>query len=108
MKTKETLSAIMTAAWRMFKVTVEAFSVCLKKAWTLFKLRKAMTTGIVQFHFAKISGEVRQAFGTLQAEYTEGKVKGAERKQNDLLFTYWDTEADGFRCFKNYNIISIG
>jgi hypothetical protein len=96
----------MSEAWRLFKVTGEAFAECLRKAWQLYKLSKAMKSGIVQFFFRKVNGEARQAFGSLEEKYFD-EIKGTERKKNDLLFTYWDTEKEAFRSFKKMNIISI-
>lgn len=106
MKTTD-LSRIMSEAWRLFKVTGEAFAECLKKAWQLFKLAKAMRKGIAKFYFQKIDGSIRQAFGTLKEDVIADKIKGTERKSNVLLFTYWDTEKEAFRSFKRMNIISI-
>lgn len=105
MKTSD-LSKLMTEAWRLFRVTGESFSECLKKAWKLYKLKASMKRQIVQFHYKKISGEIRQAFGTLNEKYLP-ESKGSDRKKNDLLFTYFDTEVQGYRSFKIMNLVSI-
>ena len=78
----------------------------LKKAWALFKLANKMKNSIVEFYYQKINGEIRQAFGTLQPSYFEN-LKGTERKRNELLFTYFDSEKNEFRSFKKFNIIKI-
>lgn len=105
MKTTD-LSRLMSEAWRLFKVTGEAFAECLKKAWQLYKLAKAMKNSIVEFYFKKVDGTTRQAFGTLRDDL-KGEIKGVERKKNDLLFTYWDTEKEAYRSFKKFNIYNI-
>ena len=43
---RNVLHEIMTSAWRMFRVTGESFSECLKKAWQVYKLAKAMKSQV--------------------------------------------------------------
>lgn len=51
-----------------------AFDECLRRAWANFKLRKMMQNRIVEFFYVKSStGELRQAFGTLQRAVIEDK-----------------------------------
>ena len=57
---KNVLHEIMRNAWRMFKVTGQKFSECLRKAWAVYKLGKAMKTQIVEFYYQKMNGEVRE------------------------------------------------
>lgn len=105
---KNTMREVMTDAWRMFRITGESFAACLKRAWQLAKLAKAMKTKIVQFFYVKAStGELRQAFGTLQASVIDGLVKGTGRKANENLMTYYDQEAQGFRSFKKFNLVKV-
>lgn len=105
---KNTMKEVMTDAWRMFRITGESFATCLKRAWQLAKLAKAMKTKVVQFFYVKAStGELRQAFGTLQASVIDGLVKGTGRKVNENLMTYYDQEAQGFRSFKKFNLVKV-
>ena len=105
---KNTMREEMTDAWRMFRITGESFAACLKRAWQLAKLAKAMKTKVVQFFYVKAStGELRQAFGTLQASVIDGLVKGTGRKANENLMTYYDQEAQGFRSFKKFNLVKV-
>ena len=104
---KNQMKEVMQTAWRFFKVTGESFSECLKRAWQVYKLSKAMKTKIVQFFYQKVSGEIRQAFGTMKDEIIHDKVKGAGCRKNEDLFNYWDTEAGGWRSFKKFNLIKI-
>lgn len=105
---KNTMKEVMTDAWRMFRITGESFATCLKRAWQLAKLAKAMKTKVVQFFYVKAStGELRQAFGTLQGSVIDGLVKGTGRKANENLMTYYDQEAQGFRSFKKFNLVKV-
>lgn len=105
---KNTMREVMTDAWRMFRITGESFAACLKRAWQLAKLAKAMKTKVVQFFYVKAStGELRQAFGTLQANVIDGLVKGTGRKANENLMTYYDCEKKEFRSFKKFNLSKV-
>lgn len=103
-KFKNQMREVMSLAWRLFRVTGEAFADCLRKAWQNIKLSASMKRGIVKFYYQKVNGEIRQAFGTLCEDYIDQQSKGSERAKNDLVFTYWDTEKKSFRSFKRYNL----
>ncbi len=104
---KNNMREVMKNAHRFFKVTGESFSECLKRAWQVYKLSKAMKTKTVQFFYQKVSGEIRQAFGTMRDDVIHDKVKGTGNKKNEDLFIYWDTEKESFRSFKKFNLIKI-
>lgn len=104
---KNQMKEIMKNAWRFFKVTGESFSECLKKAWQVYRLVKEMKSKTVQFFYQKVSGEIRQAFGTLRDEVIADNVKGTGNRKNEDLFTYWDTEKESFRSFKKFNLVKI-
>lgn len=104
---KNQMRDVMNDAWRMFRITGESFSSCLKRAWVILRLKLKMQTKIVQFYYQKMNGEIRQAFGTLQDDIVNEYVKGTGRKPNENLFTYFDCEKQEFRSFKKFNIIRI-
>jgi len=105
---KNQMREVMSDAWRLFRVTGESFAECLKKSWMLLKLKIQMKTRKVQFFFMKVSGEVRQAFGTMQDNIVADKMKGDDtRKKNEHLFTYWDCERQEFRSFKKFNLLRM-
>lgn len=104
---KNQMRQVMNDAWRMFRITGESFSECLKRAWLLLKLKSQMKKRTVQFFYQKVSGEIRQAFGTLRDDAIADNVKGTGRKPNENLFTYFDTERGEFRSFKKFNLIKI-
>ena len=100
------LRQIMTMAWRFFRITGENFSECLKKAWLNFKLAILMRSRIVKFYYQKIDGSIREAYGTLKSDLIP-ETKGDDRKRNDTVQAYFDTEKQECRCFKRLNLVTI-
>ena len=101
------LSTIMRTAWQICHTTGEAFAECLHKVWQVFKLKLKMHAGIVQFFYLKSStGELRQAFGTLKEDLCP-ETKGADRKPNKHLVTYYDTVAEDWRSFRMFNLVKV-
>lgn len=106
MKTKD-LKSIMSSAWQFFKVTGQSFSECLKLAWANYKLKKALSKGIVKFYFKKVNGEIREAWDTLCDKYLPETTSSDNRKKNEFTQVYFDTEKNEYRCFKKLNLVSI-
>ena len=109
MKTKQFLSELMKMAWVIRKSTGKSFGESLRKSWMNCKLKIRMYLQVVEFYYQKVNGEVRQAFGTLQAKRMSAKESGSKsnRKQNETCLLYWDVEKKEFRQFKIWNIIRI-
>lgn len=101
---KNKFSQVMRLAWQMVKRNGFTMSEALKKAWANIKLKAQMYKGIVKFHFQKVDGSIREAYGTLVSSYFP-PLKGEERKTNDSITTYYDTEKQAWRCFKVANLI---
>lgn len=98
-------SKLFSTAWELVKITSKSFSVCLAKAWNLFRLRKKLQTNDkVKFSFEKVDGTLRVAYGTLKN--VSELVKGTGK---DVLstMTYFDVDANQFRSFRIENLISI-
>jgi hypothetical protein len=106
MRTKEFLSDVMRLAWQFVKRNGFTMSEALKVAWANAKLRMRMKELIVKFYFQKVDGSIREAYGTLNEKMMPA-TKGEERKKNDTVQTYYDTERQEWRCFKKANLISI-
>ncbi|AMD85113.1 Protein of unknown function [Capnocytophaga haemolytica] len=104
---KNDLKTIMRLAWQFFRQTHIAFSECLKKAWANYKLKKAMQKSIVRFYFQKVDGTIREAWGTLSEALTPQTSTTNNRKPNDTVQVYFDTECHQWRCFKKFNIIQL-
>lgn len=99
-------SGIFTLAWQFIKKNGMSLSEALRLAWANFKLKAQMQVAIVKFHFQKVDGSIREAYGTLQASLLPA-TKGTGRKANETLQTYFDTEKQEYRCFKKANLIIL-
>ncbi len=106
MKTREFLSEVMQLAWQFVKRNGYSMSEALKVAWSNLRLKKAMSKKIVKFYFQKVDGSIREAFGTLSDNIVPA-TSGENRKRNDTVQTYFDTERQEWRCFKKANLLSI-
>ena len=105
MKTSD-LRDIMRIAWQLVRKNGFTMSEALKTAWLNFKLKIKMRYGIVKFYYQKISGEIREAYGTLRADLMP-QTKGADRKSNPTVQVYYDSEREEYRCFKIANLVKI-
>ena len=99
-------SEVFKRAYRL-TLTGISFSEALKKSWAIYRLTKEMKSKVVEFRFKKVSGEIRQAFGTLIKEVIEPLIKGTDKKHSPTLITYFDTQKQEFRCFKEENLITL-
>lgn len=100
------LRNVMSLAWQFVKRNGYTMSEALKCAWANVKLRAALNKRIVKFYFQKVNGEIREAYGTLKTELIP-ETKGDDRKRNDTVQVYFDTEKSEYRCFKKANLIRI-
>lgn len=103
---KNQLREILTLAWQFVRKNGYTMSEAMKVAWAVFKLKAKMKAGIVRFYFRKVDGSTREAFGTL-SEKLMPQTKGTDKKANDTLFIYYDTERESWRSFKKANLLSI-
>lgn len=106
MRTRDFLSQVMSLAWQFVKRNGFTMSEAMKAAWLNMKLKFAMKQKIVKFYYQKVSGEIREAYGTLKENIVPA-TQGTGRKQNDTLFTYFDTERGEWRSFKRANLLRI-
>ena len=90
MKTSD-LRDIMRIAWQLVRKNGFTMSEALKTAWLNFKLKMKM---------------IREAYGTLRADLMP-QTKGADRKSNPTVQVYYDSECEGYRCFKIANLVKI-
>ena len=101
---KNLLHEIMNLAWQFVKRNGFTMSEALKIAWANMKLKAAMKQRIVKFYFKKVDGSVREAYGTLKENLIPATSAG-NRKKNDTIQVYFDTERQEYRCFKKANLI---
>ncbi len=103
---RNVLHDIMSLAWQFVKRNGFTMSEALKVAWANMKLKAAMKLRIVKFYFQKVDGSIREAYGTLKENLIPA-TSGDNRKRNDTVQVYFDTERQEYRCFKKANLISI-
>lgn len=103
---KNTLKEVMNLAWQFIKRNGYSKSEALRTAWANIKLKAAMKGRIVKFWYQKIDGSIREAYGTLN-ERLMSEIKGTNRRVNDSVQVYFDTEKHEYRCFKKANIIKF-
>ena len=106
MRTKEFLHEVMSLAWQFVKRNGFTMSEAMRVAWANMKLKAAMKNRIVKFYFKKVDGSVREAYGTLK-ENLMPATSGENRKKNDTIQVYYDTERQEYRCFKKANLVMI-
>ena len=103
---RNVLHEIMSLAWQLVKRNGFSMSEALKVAWANMKLKDAMKQRIVKFYFKKVDGSVREAYGTLKENLIPA-TSGDNRKKNDTVQVYFDTERQEYRCFKKANLLNI-
>ena len=104
---RNVLHDIMTLAWQFVKRNGFTMSEALKAAWANMKLKAAMKNRIVKFYFQKVDGSIREAYGTLKDNLIPAVAGTDNRKKNDTVQVFYDTEKQEWRCFKKANLISI-
>lgn len=104
---KNQMKKVMSLAWSFVKRNGFSMSETLKVAWANMKLKLQMKSKIVKFYFQKVDGSVREAYGTLNEKLMPAIAGTDNRKKNDTVQTYYDTERQEFRCFKKANLLKI-
>jgi hypothetical protein len=104
---KKQLREVMLLAWQFVRRNGYTMSEALKCAWANIKLYAKLHTGICKFYFQKVDGTLREAYGTLK-ESLIAPIQGDDnRKRNDTVQVYYDTEREAYRCFKKANLIKV-
>lgn len=101
------LSELMKKAWQLVKVYGFTMAEAMRQSWALLKLKNAMRKGVVKFLYTKLDGTVRTAWGTLKAELIPQAAGNDNRKKNDTVQVYFDTEKSEYRCFKVANFLRM-
>ena len=107
MSTKNFLHEVMSLAWQFVRKNGFTMSEELKCDWANMKLKLQMKSKIVKFYFQKVDGSVREAYGTLNEKLMPTITGTDNRKKNDTVQTYFDTERQEFRCYKKANLLKI-
>mgnify|MGYP002627288761 CR=1 FL=1 len=104
---KEQMREIMSLAWQFVKRNGYTMSEALRVAWANFRLKLMMRQRIVRFWFQKVDGSLREAFGTLATGIIPTVAGADNRKRNDTVQTYYDTEKQEWRCYKKANLMRV-
>lgn len=107
METRFNRKAIFKMAWEMVKKLGYTMGEALQTAWANAKFKAVASKKIVEFYFRKVDGTTRQAFGTICGDLVPSTSGTDNRKKNDLIQTYFDTEKNEWRCFKKFNLIRV-
>ena len=102
---KDTMREIMRLAWQFVKRNGFTMSEALKCAWANIRLRAQLQKSICKFYFQKVDGSTREAWGTLRPDLLPPTQHN--RKSNNTVQVYFDTECHEYRCFKKFNLVSI-
>ena len=105
-KIKNQLKEVMLMAWTFVKRNGFTMSEAMKCAWANMKLKAAMKQRIVKFYFKNVDGSVRESYGTLKENLIPATSRD-NRKKNDTVQVYFDTERQEYRCFKKENLITL-
>lgn len=91
----------------IFASTTTTWGAALKKAWTLYRLAKAMRRGTVKFFYEKVDGSARVAYGTLCDLPAGITSKRGSKTPSYGTMCYWDTKKQAFRSFRVENFIAV-
>ena len=103
-ESKTKMSKVMVLAWWLRKTYDISFRESLIKSWKNIKLKSALKNGVVEFHFVKQDGSIRQAFGTLVGSKIPDTVK-SPRKRPENVQVFFDCEKCEWRSFKKVNLL---
>ena len=106
-KVKNKMREVMQLAHQFIRKNGMSLSDALKVAWANIKLKVAMKSRIVKFYFVKVSGETREAYGSLADGIIPAIESDSSRKQNETCQVYYDCEKEAWRCFKKANLLRI-
>ena len=106
--TKSFRSQVIKYAEEYFKQTGRSWSLCMIKAWELYRLASKMRKGIAKFAYTKVDGSVRMAVGTLVGVPAGATLNGKKHtKPSYKTMAYYDLEKESFRCFKIENLVTV-
>ena len=78
------------------------------KALLIEEAKRQMRAGVCHFIYFKKNGEVREAFGTLNAAICGKHINGRGDSPETWGCTcYWDMEKGGFRSFRWANLVAV-
>lgn len=70
------------------------------------RLTTELQHGVRTVLFRKLDGTLREMRCTLQADVVPA-VKGSNARRSDAVFTVYDVEQQGWRCFNKQRVVAI-
>ena len=95
---------LMLLAWQFYYQTRDDFATCLSKAWANAKLLRALHSCVCHFFYSKVDGTRREAWGTLRDDLIPATSCNDNRRRNNTVQVYFDTERNEYRCYKKLNL----
>ena len=92
------------------KVFPEDMATVVSKTKMLNDVYMKLHSGEAHFKFQKVSGEIREARGTLKdvEHLVKGTATEGQRRAGNDSIRYYDLDSQGFRSFKIDRIVSVG
>jgi len=104
----ETKVTVMSTAWAMLKEGLfSTISEALKAAWKRIKLIKSLKSGVAYFAYAKATGELREAIGTLRSGNFSYEAKTDGKYSKVHVVKYFDLQAKAFRSCRVDRLITV-
>ena len=104
----ETRVTVMSTAWAMLKEGLfSTISEALKAAWKRIKLIKSLKSGVAYFAYAKATGELREAIGTLRSGNFSYEAKTDGKYSKVHVVKYFDLQAKAFRSCRVDRLITV-
>ena len=100
--------AEMTSLFSYFNSIGMKLDEIMEKLTAIKTLKSMMNTDVVHFVFQKVSGEIREAYGTRAMEILQhnNSIPGGQRKSS-TTFPYYDIEKKAWRCFKPELLLQV-
>ena len=106
--TKSMKSQVFTTAWDLLKAgLVDTMSKALTLAWKRVKVLSALREGVAYFSYKKVSGELREAIGTLRSGNFSYVYKKSMKAARLDVIKYFDIEVRGWRSFRLDRLVTI-
>lgn len=99
---KQLKSRLMSIA-HAIKGQFATFAEALRHAWRVVRLYRNLTKQTVSFRFRKVSGEIREAVGTLRADMLP-ESKGTGCAVNFGVLVYFDLSVEGGGAWRSAKV----
>ena len=85
-----------------------SLTIGIAKSAMINELKSKMKNGVAHFVFCKKNGELREAFGTINAALVEATTTGTGKsRENYATCAYYDCEKGGWRSFRWETLVQV-